>query len=177
MTKMKIMARVLTLALALAAIAMVAFAQDAPGQGQPGGRGRGERGFNRDGKRGGHDGIGLGRFARNLNLTDAQKEQMRQIAERHQAATSSLREQLRAQHRGERGSFDGTFNEAAVRSAAQARANVEVELQVARARMMAELYNVLTPEQKTQLAQEREQWKQKRNERRTQRGIAPTNNQ
>jgi periplasmic protein CpxP/Spy len=176
MTKMKIMTRVFALAIALATVAMVASAQDGAPQGQPGGRGRGERGWDGEGKRGGHDGIGLGRFARNLNLSDAQKEQMRQIGQRHQEATKSLREQLRAQHRGEQGSFDGAFNEAAVRSAAQARASVEVELEVARARMMAELYNVLTPEQKAQLAQEREQRKQRRNERRTQRGAATNDN-
>jgi Spy/CpxP family protein refolding chaperone len=58
-----------------------------------------------------------------------------------------------------------------VRSAAQARANAQVELEVSRARMMSEMYAVLTPEQKTQLATERQQWEQKRQERRARRGA------
>ncbi len=173
MTKRKMMIGVLALVLGLTTTAMVVVAQDGPRQG---GTARGERRFNREGKRGGHDRIGLGRFARNLNLSDAQKEQMRQIAARHREATLSLREQLRAQRKG--GAFtDGAFNEAAVRSAAQARANIEVELEVARARMISEMYNVLTPEQKAQLAQEREQWKQRIEERRARRGANPDNRQ
>jgi periplasmic protein CpxP/Spy len=176
MTKMKKIIGMLALVAALAATAMVGFAQDGPAQG---GRERGERRGNREGKRGGHDGIGLGRFARNLNLSDAQKEQMQQIAARHREATRSLREQMHAQRKGEFGGFgDGTFNESAVRQAAQARAQIEVELEVARARMMSEMYNVLTPEQKTQLAQEREQRKQRINERRARRNaVTPDDNQ
>jgi protein CpxP len=60
--------------------------------------------------------------------------------------------------------MSGTFNEAAVRAAAQARANGHVEMEVARARMMSEIYNVLTPEQKTQLSTERQQREQRRQE-------------
>ena len=119
-----------------------------------------------------HDGFGY--FARNLNLSDAQKEQMRQIAARFHESTESLREQLRAQRGNEFDSFNnGTFNEAAIRAAAQARANIQVEMEVARARMMSEMYAVLTPEQKAQLAKEREEWKQKASEWRSRRGTNP----
>lgn len=164
----------LALAGAIALTGVVGFAQQT-GQSQDEGP-RGERGWNGEG-RGGHkrgdfggeDGSVGGPF-RNLNLTDAQKAQMQQIAERFRQSTQALR----GQGRGERGSeFDalkgGTFNESAVRAAAQARANRQVELEVARARMMFEMYNVLTPEQKAQLETERQQRQQRRQEFRSRR--------
>lgn len=153
----------LAVVMALAGVGVVA---QQTGQGQDGsqgragreGRGRG-KGF--EGDRGGFP----GRFAEKLNLTDAQKEQMRQIAARFRESTKALRQQERGR---ERDGFDafkgGTFDEAAVRAAAQQRANAQVEFEVARARMMYEMYNVLTPEQKAQLAQERQQREQKRQE-------------
>src|SRR5919107_595493 len=112
----------LALAGAIALTGVVGFAQTGQGQNE---RPRGERGWGREGRGGGHKGGGFmgGRFAEKLNLTDAQKAQMEQIEERFRQQTQSLREQ----GRGERGEgFDafsgGTFNESAVRAAAQARA-------------------------------------------------------
>ena len=54
-----------------------------------------------------------------------------------------------------------------MRAAAQARANAQVEMEVARAHMMYDMYNVLTADQKAQLATERQQREQKRQEFRT----------
>jgi Spy/CpxP family protein refolding chaperone len=123
--------------------------------------------------RGMHGGFG-GHFAEKLNLTDAQKEQMNQIEARFHESTKALREHSR-EGRGGGGGFDafkeGTFNESAVRAAAQARANAQVEMEVARARMMFDMYNVLTPEQKAQLAADRQQREQKRQEWRSRRGA------
>ena len=122
--------------------------------------------------RGMHGGFG-GHFTEKLNLTDAQKEQMSQIRARFNESTKALREHSREGRGG--GDFDalkdGTFNESAVRAAAQARANAQVEMEVARARMMSEMYNVLTPEQKAQLAADRQQREQKRQEWRARRGA------
>lgn len=144
------------------------------GQGEGGGRGRAERPWGQkegrgEGRRGG---VGpFGRFGAELNLTDAQTEQMRQIEERYRAGFRSQHE-----NRGpERGGFDplagGTFDESAVRAAAQARANAQVEREVAQARMMFEMYNVLTSEQKAQLQAARRQREQRRQEFRTRRGA------
>lgn len=149
----------LTAALSLAAVP--GFAQDGGGQGRGG-----EHGGRHKGHRMGR-GFG-GRFFERLNLTDAQREQIRQITERHHQNTQALREQARGT-RGERPAFDGTFNESAVRAAAQARANAQVELEVAHARMMSEIYNVLTAEQKAQLAAQRQEREQRRRQRRQQR--------
>jgi periplasmic protein CpxP/Spy len=166
----------LTLAALFALTGVAALAQQTgAGQGTQGDAQRAERpwgqkgdGMGRRGERGGGDFAGP--FER-LNLTDAQREQMRQIAERYR---ETFRSQRGRGGEGRRGGFDpfagGTFDEAAVRAAAQARANAQVEREVAQARMMHEMYNVLTPEQKSQLAAERQQRRQQRQERRSGRG-------
>jgi periplasmic protein CpxP/Spy len=167
----------LALAGAFALTGVVGLAQTQPNQAPGGGREwRHKGGKDGHGEQGrGHEGGFAGRFAEKLNLTDAQKEQMKQIAARHRESTKALREQMRQARGGDEGFLNGgTFNESAVRSAAQARANAQVELEVARARMMSEMYAVLTPEQKAQLATERQQWEQKRQERRARRGAATT---
>lgn len=163
----------LALAGAMALTGVVGFAQTGQGQNE---KPRGERGWGREG-RGHKGGFGRGegflgdRFAEKLNLTDAQKAQMEQIAERFRQTAQSLR----GQGRGERGedsdAFGGAFNESAVRAAAQARANRQVEMEVAHARMMHEMYNVLTPEQKSQLEADRQQRRQRRQEFRNRRNT------
>jgi Spy/CpxP family protein refolding chaperone len=152
------------------------------GQGQQGGgqnraeRPWGQREGGRGGGRRGGDGPFGGRFGAELNLTDAQREQLRQIEERYRATFKTQHEGRG--RRGERTASDplsgGTFDEAAVRAAAQARANEQVEREVAHARMMHEMYNVLTPEQKAQLASARQQREQRRQEFRTRRGAGQT---
>lgn len=173
----------LALAGTLALSGIVGFAQQGTTQGQPGAKERGSWGRGEHGGhgKGGHGRAFGGRFFERLNLTDAQKAQIEQITARYREAAQAQREQFRG--RGERrGGFDplsGTFNEAEVRAAAQARANAQVEREVAHARMMSELYAVLTPEQKAQLAAERREREQRRQERRTRRNgggasVAPT---
>ncbi|HEX8502191.1 MAG TPA: Spy/CpxP family protein refolding chaperone [Pyrinomonadaceae bacterium] len=150
--------------------------QSAPGQDGAGPRavrpwghkdgGPGRRG---GGGRGGFGPFG-GRLAERLNLTDAQREQLRQIGERYRQTFSAQRERGGGRGRGFDPLAGGAFDEAAVRAAAQARANAQVEREVARARMTHEMYNVLTAEQKAQLAAERQQMEQRRQEFRTRRG-------
>lgn len=118
---------------------------------------------------------GFGGHFKNLNLTDAQKAQIEQITTRFRESAKARRQQARA-NRGE-GRMEaftgGTFNESAFRAAAQARANAQVEAQVERARMMFEIFNVLTAEQKAQLAAERQEREQKRQQRRALRQANP----
>jgi Spy/CpxP family protein refolding chaperone len=173
----------LALAGAFALTGTMGLAQQTTGQDGATGRGgeRAGREWRHKGDKGEHggergDSFG-GRFAEKLNLTDAQKEQMKQIAARYRESTKTLRQQMRQARGGNDGFMNGgTFNEAAVRSAAQQRANAQVELEVSRARMMSEMYNLLTAEQKSQLATERQQREQKRQERRSRRGGADNNN-
>ena len=158
--------------LALAAtltLAGAAFAQQTTNQG-PGDKEHAGRRWERGGAEG-ERGFG-GPFAR-LNLTDAQKEQMRQIAERYRQTFKAGRQHEGAERRGFDPLAGGAFDEAAVRAAAQARANAEVEREVAHAKMMYEMYNVLTPDQKQQLAAERRQREQRRQEWRSRRQANP----
>jgi protein CpxP len=157
-------------ALALAAALLltgVGFASFA--QGGFGGGPRGERGRGPGGPRGGRI-----PFLRDLNLTDAQKAQIKQITDSAEASTKELRQRLDALHESELGGLtDGTFNEGAVRAAAQERANVQVELEVARARTMSQIFAVLTPEQKSQIAAKRQEFEQRRREHDAQHRDAP----
>jgi protein CpxP len=163
--------RIITGAVLAAVVALAGVAGFAQEQQGAEGQGKQERGWHRKGGegRGMRGGFG-GRMFENLNLTDAQREQIRQIAARYHEGFKAQRQANRGERRG---GFDvfkgGTFDEAAVRAAAQARANAQVEMEVQRARMMFEMYNVLTPEQKAQLAAERQQREQRRQERRARR--------
>ncbi|MCP9495260.1 MAG: Spy/CpxP family protein refolding chaperone [Pyrinomonadaceae bacterium MAG19_C2-C3] len=160
----------LTLVGAMALSGDAGFAQQTqtPNQGETKRMERGHRGGGK-GMRGGHS--MFGRFGAQLNLTEAQKQQMQQISARYKESFKAMRGQGKAQRGG--GGVDaltdGTFNEAAVRAAAQARANAHVEMEVARARMMSEMYAVLTAEQKAQITAARQQREQRRQQRRAQR--------
>ena len=87
-----------------------------------------------------------------LNLTDVQKEQIKQIHEGFAEQTKVLRDQMRTLHQSQRDPMSN-FDEAAVRSAAEARAKVQVEMEVAHAKMMSQVVNVLTAEQRAQMAE------------------------
>lgn len=101
---------------------------------------------------------GLGPLA-GLNLTDVQKEQIKQIHESFAEQTKALRDQMRTLHESQRDPMSN-FDEAAVRSAAEARAKVQVEMEVAHAKMMSQIVNVLTAEQRAQMAeQQTHRWK------------------
>jgi protein CpxP len=131
--------------------AMVAFSQGPGGQrggfpGGPGGPGP------RD---------GLGPLARDLNLTDAQKAQIKKISESFEESNKALFDQLKALHESETDPFTANFDEATVRATAEARAKVDVELAVSRARMMSQIGAVLTADQKAQLAAKRAQFGQR----------------
>ena len=150
------------LAVALVGVTIVGVAQQQGGDGGPGKRG----GFGRHGG-------SFGRFASELNLTDAQREQIEQIAARFEQTTAPLREQLRAARETD-ADASGAFNEAQVRQAAQARAAAQVELEVANARMKSEMFAVLTPEQRAQYATLRQQKEQRRRQWQGQRGLSPS---
>ncbi|HEX8922233.1 MAG TPA: Spy/CpxP family protein refolding chaperone, partial [Pyrinomonadaceae bacterium] len=117
------------------------------------------------GFRGGPGGDLLGHLSRELNLTEDQKAQIKKIADSAEESTKALREQMRSLHESQPDPLSaGTFDEAAVRAAAQARANVQVELEVAHARTMSQVLAVLTTEQKAQLSERRKQFEQRHRE-------------
>src|SRR6267142_3648679 len=133
--------------------AMMVVSQGPPGRGFRGGPGG-------PGGRGGPP-DGLGSLARDLNLTDDQKSQIKKITDSFAESTKSLHDQLKALHENEPDPFSGSFDEAAVRAAAEARAKIDVELAVVHAKMMSQIAGVLTTDQKAQLAAKRAQFGQR----------------
>lgn len=117
-----------------------------PGGGFPGGPGR----------------DGLGPIGRELSLSDEQKAQIQKISESFQDNTKALQDQLRTLRESEPDPLTSGFDETAVRAAAVARAKVEVELSVARAKMQSQIGAVLTSDQKAQLTAKRQEFSQRR---------------
>src|SRR5881394_1015935 len=99
----------------------------------------------------------FGPFGRELNLTDEQRLQVQKIQQSFQQGDQALHEQMRALVEGQGDPMSGEFNEATVRSAAEARAKIQVEMEVSHARMMSQMFAVLTAEQRAQLAAHRDE--------------------
>lgn len=137
--------------------ALVVFSQQPP---------RPPRGPMAPGSHGGPGGPGgprefglFGPFGRELNLTDDQKTQIKNIEDSFRDNNKALFDQMRALHEQQGDPTNGAFDEAAVRAAAEARAKVQVELEVSHAKMMSQIFNLLTAEQKAQLAAHHDQMK------------------
>jgi Spy/CpxP family protein refolding chaperone len=137
-------------------------AQAGPGAGaQMGPRGQMRRGGPmRPGGPGGPGGP-LGEFlreARALNLSDAQKEQLRGIAQARQSAAQATGQRVFVARQAlEAAVTSSALNEAAVRQAAADLAAVEADAAVLRSRVYHEALSVLTGEQQAQLTQMRAQ--------------------
>ena len=91
-----------------------------------------------------------------LNLTQAQKDQMKAFRDLQQKDTQAVRERARgARQKLQEAMKADVPDEAAVKAAAGAMAAVQSEQIVLHARAKAQLMKVLTPEQQTQLKQQR----------------------
>jgi len=114
------------------------------GPGGPGGRG------GRMGGPGGPMGM-LPMLARELNITDAQKAQIKTIADSHRAEWKALGDRARTAHEAlQQAVTADTVDEGLIRQRSAEVAAVEADMNVARARTHAEVFQLLTPEQKTQ---------------------------
>ena len=118
----------------------------------------------------GHGRERAGLWLSRLNLTDTQKSQMKQLRESFHDSTKPLRAELRAKmqevHQANQG---GTFNEALVTEKLTQTAALRAKLMGAQFKMRQEMLALLTPEQKRELEQMREQFKTKREQRRANR--------
>ncbi|MCA1817724.1 MAG: Spy/CpxP family protein refolding chaperone [Acidobacteria bacterium] len=145
------------------------------GQGQHrqwGGGGRGGERVERGGDLGGR-GFGGGMFA-GLDLTDAQKAQVKQFRQSFAGGTKSLREQLRAKHEELRqAESNGTFNEALATQKLTEAAALQAKLMAAEFNLRQQMLSILTPEQKAQLDERRAQFEQKREQFKARRGASP----
>jgi len=181
MTGVKVMLGATALTLGLAAAAGAQAGSGEPGFG-PGGPG-GPRGPGGPGGRGGPGMMGgslgglLGLHPElplsALNLTDAQREQVRTILQGHREEGHSLMQRGQASLEALRTSTEGTIDEGAAAQQGQALGAVIAEAAVLRSRVRAEILAVLTPEQQAEAAKiqaERElrmkQFRTKRDDRR-----------
>ena len=114
-------------------------------------------------KHGFHGGKGL---LNRLNLSDDQKAKMKTIRENFATNNKPLMEQLHAKRQELRqASEGGTFNEALATQKLTEMAGLQAKLMGQQFSLRQEMLTVLTPEQKTQLEQQKAQFKANRTER------------
>lgn len=89
-------------------------------------------------------------IARELNLTEAQKAQVKTLMEAGHAAFAPLHQKMHdARKQLELATENGQFDEAQVRSLANQQAQLMAETIVEHERMKSKVYSLLTPEQRT----------------------------
>ena len=133
--------RILLAVLAVTLMTAVGFSQTVVKAAGPGHRG------------GGFGGPMMGMFADYLDLTDAQRAQMKDIMTKEKPTIKPLMQQLSQSHQQLRQlESAGTFDEAKVRALATQQAQTMTELTVQKARIKSELMQVLTPDQKDKMA-------------------------
>jgi Spy/CpxP family protein refolding chaperone len=93
----------------------------------------------------------MGFFAKQLNLTDEQKTQMKAILQKEHPAMKPLLEQQHQIDLQLRQYVEGTYDAAKVQSLAAQKAQIQAQLTVAETRVHSELYQLLTPDQQSQL--------------------------
>ncbi len=113
-------------------------------------------------------GHGFGqRMAQQLGLTDQQKTQIQQILQNEKPAIQPLRQQLKAaRQQMNAATANGQFDEAQVRNIATSESQAMTSLLVERQRVKAEIWKVLTPDQRTKADQLKQQFAQRRHSRR-----------
>ena len=124
--------------------AVALFAQGGPG------RGAGPLGPRAEGRRGFEAGFALGQ----LNLSDAQKQQVRDIMQRHLQDSQQTMQRMGEAMRAQRDAINQVpVNEAAVRQAASALAAVQADMAVEQAKLHADIFSILTAEQQEKAKQ------------------------
>ena len=112
-----------------------------------------------------HNGFMLKHMAKQLNLTEAQKTQIKSIMTDEKTKIKPMMQQLRQNEQAENANVNGTFDENQARTFANKQAQLMTDLIVEKERMRSQVYAVLTPEQRQkalQLMQERQQHRQER---------------
>lgn len=112
-----------------------------------------------EGPRRGHGGPGMmgrggpGLELRQLNLTDAQGQQIRTLTQQHREQTKAAATRLHTAMEAQRKAVETVpLDEAAIRATTQELVEAQTELAIERARLHAEVFALLTPEQQAQAA-------------------------
>jgi Spy/CpxP family protein refolding chaperone len=108
----------------------------------------------------GFGGRGFLRMAEKLNLTDEQKTQVKAIVEDSKKRVKPLMEAMRENHKqAENLGIDGVFNEEQVNQIAGSQSETMKQLFIEKEKTKAQIFAVLTPEQRTEAAKMKEQFK------------------
>lgn len=130
------------LVIASVAVLVVAATVFALAQGHPGGQGEKMRGP------GGPEQM-IEHFSRELNLTDAQKEQAKALFEAQRATGEERHKQLEAIHKQiDAATANGQFDEATIRPLASQQAQLMTEEMIDHMRLHSKLFALLTTEQR-----------------------------
>jgi protein CpxP len=108
----------------------------------------------------GFAGKGFDRIAQKLNLTDEQKTQVKTIMEDSKTRLKPLMESLRESHKqAENLGVDGTFNEEQVNQIANNQSETMKQLFIEKEKTKAQIFAILTPEQRAEAAKMKAQFK------------------
>jgi periplasmic protein CpxP/Spy len=110
---------------------------------------------------------GLGpTFARHLNLTDAQKDQVKGIMDSHRDESKALGDRaMKARQALQTAVMADALDEGLIRARAAELAAIESDLAVAQARIHDEVFRILTPDQQAQAREAQSQMQQRQGQR------------
>jgi Spy/CpxP family protein refolding chaperone len=107
-----------------------------------------------------------------LNLTDAQHTRVREILDSHRDEQRALGDKAFGAHTALEAAINGdVFDESAVRTRAADAAAIDADMAVARARIYAEVFQILTPEQQAQAKKLQEEMRERHEQRRARKGT------
>lgn len=125
-----------------------------------------KRRFSQRGKMHKRGGMRGNRLFRHLELTDAQKEQMKAIREASRETTKGLRDSLREGRKQLREmGTNGVFDQGAVELVAAQQAEIHKQLIIERQKVKSQMFALLTPEQKTKLEEMKANFAERRQQR------------
>ncbi len=90
-------------------------------------------------------------YAKYLDITDAQRAQMKEVIHKEHSTMKPLMQQIHLMEQQLKQYEEGTYDEAKVQALVSQQAQTLVQLKVQEARIHNELYQLLTPEQQTKL--------------------------
>ncbi|HEY0459404.1 MAG TPA: Spy/CpxP family protein refolding chaperone [Pyrinomonadaceae bacterium] len=110
----------------------------------------------------GFGGRGFERIAEKLNLSDEQQTQVKTILEDSKTRVKPLTDSLReSRKQAETLGIDGTFNEEQVNQIANSQSETMKQLFVEKEKTKAQIFAVLTPEQRAEAAKMKDQFKER----------------
>ncbi len=128
----------------------------------------------RPGRHGGGPEAMLGRLGERLGLSDAQKQSIKGILQSARPEMESVREQLRAnRERLESTAPDSPTYQAVVDEVSRKTGELTARMVANGAQVQAQVWNVLTPAQRTQAAELRKEMRERMQQRMKQRGMGP----